>query len=609
MKKAAAAPAPPPKPPPIVPGPKPALPGPHHKRIDDGFVQIYGYKVPKGAPKIAVELQAYRENRGPELGGYGAEEHFRRAFRLMWPKYEWSDWVEMLIQAWCNYKYISVIGHQRASKTFTMAHIAYLDYCADPEATITSLATVTFDGLRLRMWADLLHAIETAQVKFPLMVRSSTNEMRVYPNVEGRKDLDKFQIHGIAINGNKDAEGRIRGAHAPRRRFFGDEAEDIAEVIYDAMTNITSGPDGKAVLLTNPKRKLGAFGNWCEPVDGWQSVSENDLFWLTKKGGICLHFDGLQSPNVKAGKTIFTGLLTNETIEDIRKVDTENSVAWWSRVRGWFPPDGLISKIFPDSVIIKAGPSIVFDFPPVACASFDPAFEMDKAPVHFGEMGRLRSGRQAINCVSTEYIRYVVGKDVEPKDYQAAHQIMAMCSSRNVKPANFIMDKSGGGRGVFAILQKEWSMDIQGIEYGGPATDRVLRPDESEKCCDLYKFFVTELWFRAYNCCLDSLLGGLDNLPKVTKEDLNAREYEVKQATQGELRQAEPKHEFRSRMGRSPDEADAFCQFGELLARLGSWPGSKGHSLTTASSMWNKARERARQASLVYAEKTNYKSY
>lgn len=578
---------------------RPVTPG-----IGPQFVEKYGYKVPVGTPLIALELNAYRDGITVEEGGLGAEEHFKKAWRIMWPEYEWSDWVEMLIHAWCTHKWIWVIGHRRASKTYTGAHCAWLDYNADPFHTLTSLSTVTFEGLKLRMWSDLLRAEETAVVKQPYKIRSSTNELRVFPETSSRESQEKFQIHGMAVQNTQDAAGRIKGGHAPRRRILLDEAEDMPDVIYDAAGNPMSAPDAKFLALANPIEKVSRFGNEICPVGGWASVRDTDLFWFTKNGGIVLHFDGLQSPNLTQSKKIFTGLLTRADVDETRVRATEDSVEWWSQIRGWPPPDGLVAKIFPSSVIEKAKPAIVFDFKTEPCATLDPAFESDDCVMHFGDKGELRDGRVAISATESETLAFKVGEQFEPKDYQAAHWVIERCKARGIQPKNFIMDRSGGGRGVFAIVQKEWSREIHGIDYGGPATERPLRADEDDKCVDVYKYFVTELWFRGRACCEDGILGGLGKVSPKTAEDLSARRYETKKETQGTVQIAEQKKEMKKRLGRSPDNGDAYVQFGELLIREGHGPGREKKK--RPGDRWRQAKQRAITANRRHSEATEY---
>lgn len=587
-----------------MPTPK-KVAGPTNPRAaNPGFVEKYGYKVPSGTPLIALELQAYREGITPAMGGLGPEQHFKNAFRIAWPNYEWSDWVEMLVHAWCNFKYTFVIGHRRASKTYTSAHIALLDYSADPYRTLTSLTTVTFEGLKLRMWSDLLRAYETAAVKGPFQIRSSTNEMRIYPNDASKESGEKYQIHGMAVNHTKDAAGRIKGGHAPRRRLFLDEAEDIDAVIYDAMGNPMSAPDARCVALANPIEKISRFGDLCKPKGGWGSVTDTDLFWETDNG-ICLHFDGLQSPNLTQTKRIFTGILSREDVEAVRVKPGEDSVEWWSQIRGWFPPDGMVSKIFPSSVITRATSSIVFDFQTEKCATLDPAFESDDCVLHLGDKGKLRDDRMAISGTKSITLKFDVSPGAEPKDHQIAHQVMDICGKAGVQPKNFIMDKSGGGRGVYAILQKEWSMEIHGIDYGGASTDRPLRSDDTDKCSDIYEKFVTELWFRGSAACEDGILAGLGNLNPLTVEDLNSRRYSTKKATQGTVQVAETKPEMKKRLGRSPDNGDAAVQFAELLIREGHGPG-RAKKKPGTKTRWRAQRQRAVTAGKRYAETSEF---
>ncbi len=570
------------------------------------MIELYGQKWPKGTPRIAVEFACYRENLTKARGGLGREEHFRRAWKLMWPKYEWSEWVDVLIHAWCNYKWIVVIGHERASKTYTLAHCAVLDYCCDPTNTLTSLATVTFEGLKFRMWGDLQRAVETVEgypIHELMTMRSSTNELRMFPREFKAEAAEKMQIHGMAVNQNKDAEGRIRGGHAPRRRIFLDEAQNIADPIFAAVINPMSAPDAKCVMLTNPVERVSKFGEWCEPSGGWASVTENDRSWTLKKfaNSICVHLDGLQSPNIKANAAKFTGLLTNENIEEIKRAHGVDSVQWWSLVRGWFPPDGMVSRVFPSMVINKGKPSIIFEFRPEQCASLDPAFEHDNCVLHLAQLGRPVFGvkKYAINCTESMTLKLTVSPGSEPKDYQIAHQVMRECWARGIQPQHFVMDGTGGGRGVAAILQKEWSTDIQVVYYGGASTDRPLRGDNPMKCSELYRWFVSELWFRASECVKDGLIGGIENLDTRTEEDLYARRYEMVQGAKGQLQMVETKAEMKKRIGRSPDHGDAFVQFGELLVRLGTFVGQPAPGAPSSpSSKWEKHRQRAISATI-----------
>ncbi|HEX2899819.1 MAG TPA: hypothetical protein VHS96_08885, partial [Bacteroidia bacterium] len=528
------------------------------------------------------------------------EQHFKNAWALAWPEYEWSDWVEMMVHAWCNYRYISIIGHQRASKTYTSSHIAWLDYVANPFETLTSLMTVTFEGLKIRMWSDLMKADETSKMRQPFTIRNTTNELRVFPQEVSRESGEKYQIKGLSLDRGKDAPGKVKGAHAPRVRLFIDEAENVPGVIYEAIDNPMSAPDAKAMMLFNPLLWTSPAGKMTVPKAGLSSITANDLSWETKLG-ICLHFDGLQSPNVVQTKRVFTGLLTQAGIDAVREKHGENSVAWWSRVRGFPAPDGMVSQIFPSQIIEKGKPEIIFDFATEACLTLDPAFGGDNCVAIFGQKGKLRDGRMAITATGSEVIKFSVGENTALIDHQITERVLALCKAQGVKPSNFIMDRSGPGRGIYATLYKEWSPEIHGVDYGGAATERPVRSDEQEKACDIYEKFVTELYFRGRESVADGILGGLSKVDERAIEELSSRLYETKEVTRGTVIVAETKTEMKKRLGHSPDFADAFVQFAELLIREGHGPGRAKPAVGTRSK-WQRQRTRAVLAGKRHSE-------
>jgi hypothetical protein len=122
----------------------------------------------------------------------------------------------------------------------------------------------------------------------------------------------------------------------------------------------------------------------------------------------------------------------------------------------------------------------------------------------------------------------------------------------------------------------------------------------------VYEKFVTELWFRASECCEEGILGGLSHLNKLTADDLHSRRYTLKKKTDGTVQVAETKDEMKKRLGRSPDNGDAFTQFGELLIREGHGPGraTKGNS----GSRWAQAKRRAVNASRRQSEAREFSS-
>ncbi len=456
------------------------------------------------------------------------------------------------------------------------------------------------------MWGDMMRAAESMPPQLmenfekTFKITSTTNEMKVVATTTGQHGSDKFMIQGVATDSADKAAGKLRGQHADRRRIVVDEAQDVADSIYTAFSNAMSAPDFVGILLSNPVEKLSAFGDWCKPKGGWHTITESSVHWETEKpDGICLHFDGLQSPNLKAGKDLFPFLFTQKYCDGIRATFGENSVQWWMYVRGFFPPDGVVARVWPSSALELADHSIEFDYLPQGVASLDPAFEHDDCVLTIGKLGKLRDGKSCICATESIKILTATGEGQKPKEYQIAKEVMRICKERNVAPENFIQDTTGNGRGVFGVLQVEWSPKINGVSYAGEATERPMRLNDPKPAKDQVKYFVAELWFRASFLASEGMLCGLKNLDPRTRDDLSARRYEVKK----HLMEVETKKDMKARLNHSPDYGDSFVQFGELMIRkglLGSIPGVKNlHK-------WDHFKRLAQKASARFSEATEY---
>lgn len=556
---------------------------------------------------LNLELGCYRDPKQFPTGK-SREFHMRQAFHLVWPKFEWNEWCELQNWAYCNFRCVPVIGATRQSKTYFTAFFALLDYLSGPPITATTFTTTKFDALKTRLWGDMLRAIESShpEVRRGIMdvfkVTNSSNELKLQINNKDVLGQDKFMIQGVATDSADTTAGKIRGQHADRRRIIGDEAQDISAAIFMAILNASSATDFLAILLTNPVEKESEFARWCEPAAGWTSIVDSDLFWPTKMlNGMCLHLDGLQSPNIKAGKTIFPFMLTQEYVDSIRAAKGEDSLEWWMYIRGFFPPDGIVARIWPSSSIEKAKQHVDFDFDPIPCGSLDPAFDSDDCVFTGAERGKLRDDRPCCRVKETIRIKTKVGPTEMPKDYQVARQVKQICIDRGIKPEEFIMDETGNARGVLAILRVEWSPKVQGIYYGGEATNRPLRNDDIKPANEQVKYFVSELWFRASYLAQTGCLTGLQNCDPKTIEDLSARRYTIKQFGNVKLMVAEAKDEMKKRLGRSPDFGDSFVQLSELMARQGALTGV---GTAAPKKLWAASRKLARRAAMRYADRT-----
>jgi hypothetical protein len=530
-----------------------------------------------------VELWAYSNELTVEQGGLGTQAHLKNAMQLLWPHLyagevepgvpRWREDLELLTWAWCNYKLIEVIGHASAAKTHTFGHIIAATYIADPLNNITTLTSTHLSGLRKRLWSDTVSAIRSADLGGGTLggmvfdVRS--HDMTIRPL--GSKE-DKYVIEGIATDRGQDAVEKIQGTHSRKRRYVViDEAQGTPQAIFEATSNLMTDPDFRKVDLANPTRRYSVLGDWCEPMDGWASVDVNTRFWPTKKGGICIHLDALQSANIVAGKTLFPFLVRQDYLDSVAKAFGVDSPRWWTFVRGWFAPEGLFGTIFPGNILIKAERKIEYQLPPTPIAALDPAFEGgDQCALAFAEYGYANGSKWSMNLTDVVDVHVPVTEKSDPLDYLIAYEVMKLCKARGVEPQNFIMDTTGAGRGVAAILEKEWG-PISKCNFGGGATERRVRVADTETADQLFDRFVSELWWAGRVWMDEGLVGNVSGTFKTLREQLSAREYETVKDKKISI---ETKKDMKERVGYSPDEADAFCMLIELLRRKGATAGS-----------------------------------
>ena len=544
----------------------------------------YGLQFADDWSEAMVELFCYGHAHPPEDGGLGMQGHLRNAMMLLWPSVyagevapgvpRWRDDLEMLTWAWCNHRVVAVIGHASAAKTHTFAHITAASFIADPENSIITLTSTHLTGLRKRLWADTVAAIRLAEINPTLrgthMFDVRNHDMTIRP--AGTKE-DKYVIEGIATDRGQDAVEKIQGTHSRKRRYvIIDEAQGTPQAIFEAAANLMTDPDFRMAQLANPTRRYSEFGSWCEPVGGWSTVDpEIDTHWESKRGGVCVRLDGLKSANIRAGKTYFPFLLRQDYLESVSTAFGVGSPRWWTFVRGWFAPEGLFGVIFPSAVLNKAEPKLEYQHKPVRVAALDPAFEGgDQCALCIGEFGDANGNRHALNLVSSIPIRVAVSERSQPLDYLIAAEVRRLCQQNEVQPENFIIDVTGAGRGVAAILEKDWSPLINRCNFGGGATARRLKASDVDDCTELFDRFVSELWWAGRAWMEEGLVGGLDENFQLLRQQLSARQYETVKDRKIRI---ETKREMKDRLGYSPDEADAFVMVVELLRRKGAIAG------------------------------------
>jgi hypothetical protein len=539
---------------------------------------MYGLKFPT-ADRQAIELYCFSQGAPLSPGRF---THLRNAIDLIWNRlypdsFIWNDWSELLMRSFSEHKWVTVTGPAASWKTTSAALYALVSFYADPRNTVVICTSTTLDGLRRRIWKEITR-YHRLRPLYGHMVQSRNA-------IQYSKGHDNAGVFGLATDkGEIDkAIGKIIGFHAKKMLVFVDEMPYTPEAIVEACVNLESGSSRFEFKgLGNADDHLDPHGRMCEPKAGWESIDVESEQWETRRG-ICVHLDGLKSPNVTDKTKSYPGLLTQENIDTATAVYTVDSPQFWQMRRGFWAPEGLLKTVLSMPMITRseAFSGCSFDQQSTPLAGLDPAFEGDdRCVLRFARCGEVE-GKNTLLLGEKLFIRTKVTPD-DPLHYQIVRQVKAECARREVAPYYFALDSTGEGGGLASIFQTEWSREILCVEFGGTASKNPVSSTNSKPANQEYDRAVTELWFFFRLLLLNGQIKGLD---QESATEFCRRWWSMR----GSLIALETKAKMKDRTRRSPDLADAVVVTARCAAaRCGLSPRARSHTQKEIDSPWKR---------------------
>ncbi len=535
----------------------------------------------EGDPTPAsIELACFHRHWPEEKGGLGTYRHLANAIDLLWniPRrlqaqqrgiafdpdchdtYIWNEWTEWLQRSFCDKNWATVTGPAASWKTTSGAIYALARWYSSPADTVVIVVSTTLDGLRRRIWKEVTKFYRVNSGGIGNLVQSRNC-------IQFIKGSDDAGVFGLAVDKGDvgKAVGKIIGFHARNMVVVVDEMQTVNEAIVEACINLESGCENFSFIgLGNADSHFDPHGRMSEPRDGWNSVTPETTEWETLRG-ICVHLDGLDSPNVRAGYDKFPGLLKQRDIDSTIERYGENSPQFWQMRRGFWAPEGVTKTVLSETMItkFKAADKPVWITPPKLGAALDPAFEGgDRCVLRFPKCGEIMVDDQPLMIIDPgEYV--IIKVDVtskEPIHYQIERHVKDECEKRGVPPNMFAYDSTGEGGGLGSIIAREWNPQILSVEFGGRASDRPVSEINPRPSREEYYNRVTELWFAVRTLIQNGQMRGLDSS---TATEFCKREY----AMRGMLMMVETKRDMKARTGQSPDLADSCAIAVELFRK------------------------------------------
>ena len=221
----------------------------------------------------------------------------------------WAGQVEVL-EALTQRRRVAVKAGNGLGKGFCAAVALLWFIHAHPDAAIALSTAPTFRQVRHILWRQVHQLYRRA------------------PRALGGRLLDtRWEISGdrYAMGLSADSADQFQGFHSPNMFIVVDEAEGVAEEIYEAIESVMTSAGSLLLLIGNPTTMTGAFR---------RAFHEERRIYHT------ITISALDSPNVQAGKPVIPGLATARWVEERREIWGADSPVYRARVLGQFPDQG-----------------------------------------------------------------------------------------------------------------------------------------------------------------------------------------------------------------------------------------------------------------------------
>lgn len=555
----------------------------------------YGMLWPKTKDPLSIEMDCvmmggrWKKKTKEGFAGEGMFFHFKRAIEMCWPWIKWHTWAELQLRCYLEYRLIGQMGPASSGKTFLPSACALMDYYIFPWCTTVLVSSTTRESLEMRILGEIKKLHRDAHERFPWLPgnliegrqRIVTDDRSIA--AEGR-DFRNGLV-GVACKKGQSFQGieEYVGIKNKRLRMLGDEMQFLPRVFVDSISNLNKNTDFKGVFSGNPKDVTDALGVICEPAahlggwDGGIDQSGGTKTWETRfPRGVCIQLVGTDSPNLDGHLGI--PLITQKHIDDDIAFYGQDSLQFSMMDLGRMPRGQAQRRVLTRQMCLKfhaMEEPVWKDSNRTRIAFLDAAYRGvggDRCVLGFLEFGQealpLNSeenvsailvrktespgNNQIMALLETMLVPIVSHANDTPED-QIATFVKDQCERKGVQPENFFFDSTGRGS-LMNAMGRIWSPHVNGIEFGGPASERKVSADIDVMCKDYYSKFVTELWFNVSYVVQSGQFRGM------TEEMMQEgcfREWGFVGGGKSARIEVETKDKMKVKSGRSPDLFDA----------------------------------------------------
>ena len=338
----------------------------------------------------------------------------------------WSKQVEALTAVAANER-VAVKSGNGLGKGLSAA-VAILWFMSCHEHAVALSTAPTFRQVRHILWKEVHRRYRNAKYDLGGKLLDTRLEM---------PERDSF-----AMGLSADSPDEFQGFHSANMLIVVDEAEGVAEPIYEAIEALMTSENCRLLLIGNPTTVTGSFR---------RAFHEDRELYHT------LTISAYDSPNVATGAKTVPGLVTARWVEQRRKIWGEDNPIFQARVLGEFPEQSE-DTLIPLSAIegaakVSGGAVEQDDAPQPTVVAVDVArFGSDRSVILVRRGGQVKPVRTFRGLDTMKLMGLVVDaiKEADPEDV--------------------VVDEVGIGAGVVDRL-KELGYRVDGINVGRSAHD------------------------------------------------------------------------------------------------------------------------------------------
>jgi hypothetical protein len=531
-------------------------------------------------------------------------EFLIRCWNHQWPGHlvvEAGDlknyWLIRMAIGFCNHKRLGLLGCASAGKSYALAAYTYTFWKSKPLDTSVYISTTSAEAGEARAFGTVKDLYHRDQFRIGKLI----NSLRLITLDEETKgesgDVERDYRNCVkAVLIKSGAEGKnVVGTIVGRKNrnvIWGcDEAGFMDAGILDARVNLFSNPFAQFIYVGNGPIEgdpiyIDGEPHGVEWPDGWRSVDPDvHTHWPSRTGRV-LYFNGRKSPNMQlpvGARPVFPGMMDREKMAEIElAAGGEDTPIYWRQVVGLSPgvdiPDKLVThkllesnRAFEQALWVGSALKVV--------GGLDVGFRADGDPcsIDFCKVGKETDGRTVAECERDALLLIPSVKSKDAFEPQIAKKVIAECRKRDCHYLS--LDVTGDGGIMLQHIERvareeNYELTVVPISFSGSADDSVVIPDQKKLAKDQFANKMSQIWGQFRLCVINKVVRGCDPLSAAVKQ-LVGRKF----VTDDKKRfLVEPKKEYKKRLKRSPDQADArtLAMFSAIKNGLSGMEGGVG---------------------------------